>query len=468
MKRTIASSVGKKMTLEEAQELARRDKRRLLLMGGAAIALAVFYFVAKTEEGESGADGSLPLAGGQDPETPIAAPVETIPFDQPGLLANILDATPEERLNVSNEALTALLYYTKLLTRGNYEALGIEALDESRCEAISADPRSARVAPLRARGQVVAYSSRQRAGVKFTEFYGTLALDGGGNAHFAFTTPPDDAPEVGEYLMVEGVLVQMLRAEAQDGFVDAPLIASRTATPSTPPTALLDSQALRLALFEGVKDDEIEDVSGLPREPLDQLLLYARENSATEDWEEATELSNQALNGILQGGEAFRGIPFRIPVSGNLGSWTERADENGLRLDTMTHGWIGNFGWTGATGVIQWIAPFDEPELDQRYGGARLVTAKGYFFKNVYYLKQDQSPHRAPLFVLSEVTPFIPVHDPAPSYIMYGVLCITVLMIALVFFLLRRDKKAAEQLRQDFVRRRKARAHNKQASPETT
>ncbi|HIF41353.1 MAG TPA: hypothetical protein EYQ74_09675 [Planctomycetes bacterium] len=467
MKRIISSSVGKKMSLEEAQELARRDKRRLLLMGGAAIAMAVFYLVVSTEEGRSGTGGSLPLPD-EGVEAPLNLPVETIPFDQADLLANILDDTPDGRLNVSNEALTALLYYTKLLTHGNYEALGIEDLNESRCNAISDDPSSARVAPLRARGQVETYSSRQRAEVKFTEFYGTLALDGGGHAHFAFTIPPDDAPEVGEYLMIEGVLVQMLRAETPGGFVDAPLIASRTATPSTPPTALLDHQALRLALFEGVKDDEIEDVSGLPRVPLDQLLLYARENSATENWEEASELNNHTLNGILQGGDAFRGIPFRVPVSGNLGSWTERADENGLRLGTMTHGWIGNFGWTGATGVIQWIAPFDEPKLDQRYGGARLVTAKGYFFKNVYYLKQDQSPHRAPLFVLSEVTPFIPVHDPMPSYIMYGVLSITLLMIALVFFLLRRDKKAAEQLRQEFVRRRKARAKNRQASPETT
>jgi len=43
MKPGIPSSMGKKMTLEEAQELARRDKRRLLLMGGGAIALAAFY-----------------------------------------------------------------------------------------------------------------------------------------------------------------------------------------------------------------------------------------------------------------------------------------------------------------------------------------------------------------------------------------------------------------------------------------
>jgi hypothetical protein len=468
MKPNIPSSVGKKMTLEEAQELARRDKRRLLLMGGAAIAMAVFYVVARTSEEKQDTDGSLALPAGQNVEVPRESPIVTIPFDQADLLANIRDDTPEERLNVSNEALTALLYYAKLLTRRNYEALGIEDLDESRCNAIANDPDSARVAPLRARGQVEAYSTRQRAGVKFTEFYGTLALDGGGHAHFAFTTPPEVAPEIGEYLMVEGVLVQMLRSETLNGFVDAPLIASRTAISSTPSTVLLDPQALRLALFEGVKDDEIENVSGLPREPLDQLLLYARERLETENWEEATELNNQALNGILQGGEAFRGIPFRIPVSGNLGAWTERADENGLRLDTMTHGWIGNFSWTGATGVIQWIAPFDQPELDQRYGGARLVTAKGYFFKNIYYLKQDQSPHRAPLFVLSEVTPFIPIHDPTPSYIMYGVLGVTALMIALVFFLLRRDKKAAEQLRQDFMRRRKARAENKQANAETS
>jgi len=468
MKSNLPSALGRKMTLEEAQALARRDKRRLLLMGGAVIVLAAFYIFAHRNEEAQGLGEPQDLPGGQELQVPDKPSIETIPFDQEDVLAKIEDGTPEQRLSVSDEALTALLYYTKLLTWQHYMALGIVDLDESLCAAISDDPDSARVAPLRARGQVQTFSSRQREGVKFKEFYGTLALDGGGHAHFAFTTPPDGAPEVGKYLMLEGVLVQMLRAETPDGFVDAPLIASRTVTHSTPPTALLDAQALRVALFEGVKDDEIENVSGLPREPLDQLLLYARERGATEDWEGASELNNQTLNGILQGGEAFRGIPFRIPVSGNLGAWTQRADENGLRLDTMTHGWIGNFGWTGATGVIQWIAPFDRPELDQRYGGARLVTAKGYFFKNVYYLKQDQSPHRAPLFVMSEVTPFIPLHDPTPSYILFGVLGMTLLIIALVFFLLRRDKLAAEQLRLDFVRRRRARTERKQAGAERT
>ena len=149
MKPGIPSSMGKKMTLEEAQELARRDKRRLLLMGGGAIALAAFYVFARMNEEGQGTGGSLP--GSQNAEVPLEPAVETIPFDQADLLASILDGTPEERLNVSNEALTSLLYYTKLLTRRNYEALGIEDLDEDRCKTISADPGSARVAPLRAR-----------------------------------------------------------------------------------------------------------------------------------------------------------------------------------------------------------------------------------------------------------------------------------------------------------------------------
>ncbi len=467
MKSNIPSSRGKKMTLEEAQELARRDKRRLLLMGGATILLAALYVFYQMGDGESDPNGSLDLPG-QSVQVPNEPAIETIVFDQQEVLSAIRDATPEQRLHVSDAALTALLYYTKLLTWRNYEALGIEDLDAQGCAAIAADPGAARVKPLRLRGQVQTLSVRQRQGVKFEETYGTLALDGGGTAHFAYTTAPDSPAVVGEHLMIEGVLVQMLSAETPDGFVDAPLIASRSVTHSTPLTIPLDDQALRLSLIDGVADDEIQDVSGLPREHLDQLLLRARALNETEYWENAPELNNERLNGILQGGEAFRGVPFRIPVSRNLGAWTERADENGLRLKTMTHGWIGNFNWSGATGVIQWVGPFDQPELDQRYGEARLVTAKGYFFKNVYYKKQDNSPHRAPFFVMSEVTPFVPVPDPTASYILFGVLGMTLLIVSMVFFLLNRDKAAAEQLRQEFVRRRRARNERGQVGAEST
>ena len=80
MKPGIPSSMGKKMTLEEAQELARRDKRRLLLMGGGAIALAAFYVFARMNEEGQGTGGSLP--GSQNAEVPLEPAVETIPFDQ--------------------------------------------------------------------------------------------------------------------------------------------------------------------------------------------------------------------------------------------------------------------------------------------------------------------------------------------------------------------------------------------------
>ena len=35
-----------------------------------------------------------------------------------------------------------------------------------------------------------------------------------------------------------------------------------------------------------------------------------------------------------------------------MGTYTEAAGENPLRLETVTRGWIGNFAWTGAVPVI--------------------------------------------------------------------------------------------------------------------
>ena len=41
------------------------------------------------------------------------------------------------------------------------------------------------------------------------------------------------------------------------------------------------------------------------------------------------------VGALVFDGEAFRGKPFRLPLSTNLGAWTTDAGENPLRLDQI-------------------------------------------------------------------------------------------------------------------------------------
>ncbi len=460
-----------RMTLDEAEALARRDKRRLLLLSLATVLLIAAYLATRSTEQSYERDANSALPDKGQPQLPSTPQVVTLPFDDTESLAGIRDGDSEERVTLSNKALSSLLYYAKLLTWQNYEALGIQDLTPELIQTLSDNPGEHRVDPLRARGRVIVSASRKRADTGFEESYGTLALDTGGHTHFVFTTPVGDdfgsGLQAGQHIVFSGLFAQMLRTETPKGWIEAPLVACRHIDLSMPPTELLSSDALRSALIANVADDEMENITGLPQEPYDQLLLYAAKKGAEEDWDNALELNAERLNGIMRGGDAFRGVPFKIPVSRNLGTWAEHAEENGLRLDTMTHGWIGNFNWTGATGLIKWVGPFTQEELDQRNGEARLLTAQGYFFKHLYYLRKDMSPHRAPLFVMSSVTPFIPQHDPTASQILYGVLGMTMGIVGLIIFLLRKDRIASERLRNEVVRRRRARREKQTPVAET-
>ncbi|MEE8467902.1 MAG: hypothetical protein V3T22_05575, partial [Planctomycetota bacterium] len=57
-----------------------------------------------------------------------------------------------------------------------------------------------------------------------------------------------------------------------------------------------------------------------------------------------------------------------------------------------------------------------------------------------------------------------PLEDPTTQYILWAVLGGTLLMIGLVWFLLRQDRRQSAQLQMDLIRRRRARAERAEHS----
>ncbi len=450
----------------QLEAMVKRDRNRLIMMTVAAVMLGGAYLATRFigDRAQREEDLLKPAVVRQAEDHSVLL---IIPFEDSEALEAIADATAEQRLSLSDQALSALLSYSLTQTTRHYEARGIRDLDSAVSAELAADPGAHRVDPLRARGWLEHLSKRKREGANTEEHYATLRLEDDSRVHIAFIAPPDESLTVGDFVRLDGLFVQFYRTEVQGAWHDVPLLAGRDLQPSYPRCSAPDREDLLDSLRKNVVDDTIGSVSEVPHEQLWQLMAYARDRAHEIDWsdeEEVLEVNSDNLNLILQTGDYFRGRAVRLPISVNMATYTKSAGENCLRLDRITMGWIGNFTWKGAANVIQFVAPANWPELVEYDGAARYVTGRGFFLKNAIHAKYNGEPGRAPLFVMTDIEIHTPLEDPTTQYVLWGVLGGTLLMIGLVWFLLRQDRRQSTQLQMDLIRRRRARAERAEHS----
>lgn len=454
-----------RLTPEQAAALARRDKRRIIVMTIGVGLLAGGYLWAQIQKKK--------YEEAEFAETParVEVPTERIvvpEFDMMEVLAGIDDGAPEGRLVVDPEPLNAVFDYGRLFTAQHYKALEPTVLDSTVVAQIDADPASHRVQAYRARGELLAVKQRQRSDTRPVELTGTIELEGGGYAHFV-VMPGDEELETGSWVRVDGVFLQMFRREGPDGWWDGPLICGAEAQPSV---AAIDlTQAIPTTALDAVEDDTLERATGLPEEAKWELMARAlaeAEGIASEpvDWGAAPLLDDKTVSDTFLNGDSNRGRPFRFEILRNLDGRTEAVGENPLRIDKVTTGWIASQTWKGPAKAIHYIAPFDKPVLSTRYGDAQYVTGHGFFFKNMSYETATGNLGRVPVFVLADIEPFRPPEDKRTTMLMSGVLGATVLLSLLLYFLLMRDKRKSQALQEELVRRRRARRARREASPE--
>ena len=439
--------------------MQRNDRIRILIMAGAVIVLGVGYLFTSAQEKRYRAqeqDQEQPdLPGAEEQE--VAHSVVVPPFDMPEVLAGIRDSTPAERVIVNGEALTAVFNYGRLLTPRHYEAAGLRDLSPEVRAELERDPSAHRVQPLRMRGWIESLGKRRRSESLPEEWAGSLRLEDDHFAHFVVLEVPPGAA-VGQFVRIDGMFLKLYSAEAPSavgGRMQGPLLLGPAAVPSYP--RVDTSKQIELTALDGVRDDQAGDVTGIPERALWQLMARARAGDDSVDWSSAPVIDGQVIGELLKDGDAYRGKPFRLEISRNMGGWTESAGENPLRLERLTLGWIGNQTWKGQVPIISFYAPLDKPELRDRNGVSKYLTGRGYFFKTKVYERGAGDIGRAPVFVMEAVDVFVPRPDGTPAKMMWGVLVGLVLMIALLWFLLLRDRKKSVALHEELVRRRRAR-----------
>jgi len=456
----MSNKTTQKLTLEHVEQLQRRDRNRLLVMTFAAVALGIGYLVSKDQATSLPDELEEPTAQIQE------GPAIVIPeFDLPQILERIRDGSQAERVVVDAEVLTSVFNYGRIFTDRHFEAAGARELTGAALEEIEADPSAVRVKPYRAHGWIERIEKRRREASLPEEWFGTLQIEGQdgsrdsspGFAHFVVLDMPAET-EVGDFVRIDGMFLKLYRREIGQDWYEGPLLLGPRGVSSVPRSDLSKVIAPDLG---SVQDDEVADVSGLDDTVTWDLMAQALQENDLEtakvDWESAPVLDSQTMGRLFQDGEQYRGKPFRFEVCRNLGTWTESAGENSLRLTKVTKGWIGNMTWKGPAPVLNFMAPFDKPELNDRYGGAKYLQGRGFFYKNYAYEQSNGTPGRAPVFVLAGIEAFIPTVDPTPRYMMWGMLIGAVLMSGALWFLLMRDRKKAEELQAELIRRRRER-----------
>lgn len=453
-----------RMSAAEAEALARRDKRRILIMLAALIMLAMSYGWARYQQAQRADDDLLARPEADEPieQTRLYVP----PFQDRSAVEKINDGKRLSRLTPDTEALPPVLRYTSALTSQHYIELDSQPLDAATASTLQQAPADHRLEPYWVRGEVIDLHSRSlKEASEGVAWQGTLRSDQDVELHFVVDrNPAKDNLTKGSFVRAEGLFLQLYSTEVGAQWIDAPMLVSGKLLPSYPLLAL--NEALDTPALLNIIDDDVDNQQGVPFDAQWELMAKALQDEGQVDWENAPTLDGEMLNKIFEDGETYRGHPFVIPISKNMDTRTYAAKENPLHLGSISSGWIGNYTWSGKAGLVKWVAPFVNPDLHHWEDSAKLVKGRGFFLKNLLYQSRDGNPGRAPFFVLQDLEVHTSVPDRTPMYILWGMFGITGFLSVLIVFLLRRERKSAQRLQQQLVQRRKARRDKNNPVPQ--
>jgi hypothetical protein len=316
-----------------------------------------------------------------------------------------------------------------------------------------------RGALFRARGWIEQIEAVDTGAKSTAHYRGRLRLEGGGQAWIAVLALPDAWGEVGDFVRVDGLFLKIYRSRTSEGeVVEAPFLVGPRAVQSF--AAIGAVTQLAPNEFQFVEDDSPAGITGQPFDEYWTLVSYALNGADDVDWSSAPLVDGETLAKIYADGDAWRGVPVRIPPAELMDIWDQSQDENPARISKLAEGWAGNWEWARqANGVIRFVAPFERGEL--RRGDA--FTARGFFLKNLAYEPAQGGMAMAPFFVLHSIEGFAPVENNTWTVI-FGVMAASLVLIASLFFAgVMRDRKKAAQLQEELRRRRRARREKRDA-----
>lgn len=467
----------------------KSERNRLLFLAALLVVVGVVFTGSLTQALKKSDRPNRELPEQQEFQEELVVPR----FDASRIAGKVADAKAGDRVLLETGPFDALFQYARETGVVRLRTLDPQPLDAANYAELTAHPDAHRAEPYLARGVVEHLESRTRPD-GLPEYRGWLRLESGEAAHFAVSSFPKDLLR-DDFARIDGLFLKLYNDEGDSGWVEGPLLVGAGAVRSYPRLDAISAGRLQSALIQAT-DDTIAKQSGLGeetfgahwllmqhaseladggidwmlrpeqetldalsdalKEPQKDALFEGGVNALKQqavDWEAVPELDNRLLVKLVKEPERFRGWPFRLPVSRNMGTYTLDPGENPARLDRVTEGWIGNTTWTARAGLLKFQLPRTAPELaDERY-----LMGRGYFLKDVGYEPKNGGLNFVPLFVMVSLEPFTPVEDHGVQNVLYGVAGIALLLFVLIPFLIFRDRRRAEALQRELVRRRQER-----------
>ncbi len=432
---------------------AGRERRKLVWLLLGLVFVVVGYLAIRLKQDEYGSqeEVDLSLSDLEMEETVLLPDIDAARID-----ALVEDGAPVDRVMIEGEALDLLLADARTLTTRHFEAMGTEELDAAKVAEILADPSAHRARPYMGRGLVDSMRVRRRGPLSEEEYTGRIVLEDDSIAYFLVL----DAPANGGFVRVDGLFLKVYSDEDEFSpgeWVEGPLLVGPRVIRSY--RALGEVTEPHWGLYSTVEDADLVPGKGVeprivrdtPFDALWHMMAYARDVPADAiDWEAAPVLNRDNLASVVREPERWRAQPFQIPLSRIQDARVIRAGENPARIESYTRGWIGNTTWTN---VVQFKSPIPDHEL--RLGDYAL--GRGFFLHELAYESAGRGLRVAPLFILQSLTRYEPQVDPLFRQLGYAVGAIAVLLVVLFAVLLARDKRKAQVLQREMVRRRQAR-----------
>lgn len=436
--------MSRREALQKAhQELALRDRRRLFAVGLTCVfALALFV--------------SLEFMGGKpEPakirdEGPDLSSLALAPLDRE-VLGAVRDGTLAEQVVVEEDAAAHLAANARTLTAAILMRLGEPAFPFAEAEPRAAELRGGL---FRLRGTVVESGPRSRSGAE--ETWTILREESGHEAAFVSALAEERRWRPGQWVVADGYFLKRhslpVGAERRvlPLFFGARLGAS---VPRAEPVSQPD-----LGLLASVRDtpmlvEESPDMDATWHLANVAQTLRADPAALEAAFADAPWLTVELLAKLNETPEAYRAAPLR--VGGMVFHGARRAvDENPLRVQFLSEGWIRNSTFGRQPMLLRTPGRFDWEKAEGPWEFRGWFQQVWAYEDNELNEQGEGNWRRVPLFVFADARPIVAPTPPIAGQIVWLVLGIVVLIAAVLFVTVMRDRARARAAETSLTERR--------------
>ncbi len=441
------------------------DKGKIMAMG-LVLGLLLFAFFLPTgqEERLNQPIGPTILRDVFAPETVAALRPD------PNILSRIEDGTATQRAIIEPEPLAHLLRLSLNVSPDLALALGMpdQPLDVA---ALQRAPASQRGAYLWCKGILEQHSqSGANHPVQGYQVYqGRLRTADGALVSFYHSLANDSAPQVGEWVRMEGYFMKLHDDFLPEEVKEAPVLVGPrlyAAQPDWPAVLQLDPSILGQVrpghievvpgtLSERKYVDTADMATTLPdgqNEALWHLASYAVNHKRQQEEPLPDVFTLEPQYREIAEGRSLQGHPMRI-IGLFMKGRVYRAEVNPLGIKHWSEVWI-RLPRLGKLVVPLWI-----PEDVGDWQRLQTVETTGYFFKNLRFTNLEEPPEvtQAPLFVAANMRRHVIHQHPFTKYVGIGFAAGITLLVGLFFMMARQSSRQSKQHDEELVQRRRRR-----------